>query len=57
MMISGKTRIHGIFGYPVEHTFSPGMHNAAFQKIKMDGCYVPFAVHPASSKRSGQSCL
>ena len=46
MMISGKTRIHGIFGYPVEHTFSPGMHNAAFQKIKMDGCYVPFAVHP-----------
>lgn len=47
-MISGKTRIFGIFGYPVEHTFSPGMHNAAFNKIGMDACYVPFAVSPES---------
>ena len=45
-MISGKTRIFGIFGYPVEHTFSPGMHNAAFKKLAMDACYVPFAVPP-----------
>jgi shikimate dehydrogenase len=45
-MISGKTRIFGIFGYPVEHTFSPGMHNAAFKKLGMDACYVPFAVPP-----------
>ncbi len=45
-MISGKTKIYGIFGYPVEHTFSPAMHNAAFKKLVMDACYVPFAVHP-----------
>ncbi len=45
-MISGKTKIYGIFGYPVEHTFSPGMHNAAFKKLDMDACYVPFAVRP-----------
>lgn len=45
-MISGKTRLYGIFGYPVEHTFSPGMHNAAFQKLHMDACYVSFAVSP-----------
>ena len=45
-VISGRTRIYGIFGYPVEHTFSPGMHNAAFKKLGMDACYVPFAVHP-----------
>ncbi len=45
-MISGKTRIYGIFGYPVEHTFSPAMHNAAFKKLAMDACYVPFAVRP-----------
>ena len=32
-MISGKTKIFGIFGYPVEHTFSPAMHNAAFKKL------------------------
>ena len=45
-MISGKTRVHGIFGHPVEHTFSPGMQNAAFQKLGMDACYVAFPVHP-----------
>ena len=45
-MISGKTSIYGIFGHPVEHTFSPGMHNAAFVRIGLDGCYVPFAVRP-----------
>ena len=45
-MISGKTKIYGIFGYPVEHTFSPGMHNSAFNKLGMDACYVPFAVPP-----------
>jgi shikimate dehydrogenase len=47
-MISGKTRLYGIFGYPVEHTFSPGMHNAAFKKLNLDACYVPFAVEPAA---------
>jgi shikimate dehydrogenase len=46
MIISGKTKIYGIFGYPVEHTFSPGMHNAGFKNLEMDACYVPFAVHP-----------
>ncbi len=45
-MISGRTKIFGIFGHPVEHTFSPGMHNSAFVALKMDACYVPFAVHP-----------
>jgi hypothetical protein len=50
MMISGKTKVFGIFGYPVEHTFSPGMHNAAFAKLRMDACYVPFAVNPAQLK-------
>jgi len=45
-MISGKTKLYGIFGYPVEHTFSPGMHNAAFAKMRIDACYVPFAVSP-----------
>jgi len=45
-MISGKTKLYGIFGYPVEHTFSPAMHNAAFQRLHLDACYVPFAVSP-----------
>lgn len=51
-MISGTTSVFGIFGHPVEHTFSPGMHNAAFAKIKRDACYVPFAVAPADLERA-----
>ncbi|MFZ5633933.1 MAG: shikimate dehydrogenase [Bacillota bacterium] len=45
--IDGKTRICGIFGYPVEHSFSPAMHNAAFDCLGMNWVYVPFAVKPA----------
>ena len=48
MKISGKTRIVGLFGYPVEHSLSPEMHNAAFDKLNLDYCYVTFPVHPDS---------
>ncbi len=48
MDINGKTRITGLFGYPVEHTLSPAMHNAAFRDLGLDYCYVPFLVHPDS---------
>ncbi len=46
MMITGKTKIVGLFGYPVEHTLSPYMHNAAFELLGLDYCYIPFNVHP-----------
>lgn len=46
MKISGRTRITGLFGYPVEHTLSPAMHNAAFKEMGLDYCYVPFLVKP-----------
>ncbi len=46
MDVSGKTRITGIFGYPIEHTLSPAMHNAAFQELGLDNCYIPFKVDP-----------
>ncbi len=48
MNITGNTRITGLFGYPVEHTLSPAMHNAAFDHLGMDYCYLPFLVHPDS---------
>ncbi|MDD4334631.1 MAG: shikimate dehydrogenase [Desulfotomaculaceae bacterium] len=46
--ISGRTKVCGIFGCPVEHTFSPAMHNAAFAATELDYVYVPFAVAPHS---------
>ncbi|MBF0329072.1 MAG: shikimate dehydrogenase [Nitrospirae bacterium] len=49
-MIKGTTKIIGIFGYPVEHTKSPAMHNAAFEHLGLDYCYVPFSVKPEGLK-------
>ncbi len=42
--ISGKTRICGIIGDPIEHTVSPAMQNAAFRELGLDYLYAPFPV-------------
>lgn len=44
MQIDGKTRLYGLIGWPVEHTFSPAMHNAAFEALGINAVYVPLAV-------------
>ncbi len=44
MRISGSTRVCGVMGDPVCHTLSPAMHNAAFEKAKLDYVYVSFRV-------------
>ncbi len=44
--ISGKTRVVGLIGWPVSHTLSPLMHNAAFEAAGLDFVYVPFPVEP-----------
>jgi shikimate dehydrogenase len=46
MNISGKTKVVGLLGWPVEHSLSPAMHNAAFRHLDMDYCYVTFPVRP-----------
>lgn len=46
MNISGKTKVTGLFGYPVEHSLSPAMHNAAFEHLNLDYCYVTFPIRP-----------
>ncbi len=51
-LISGKTKVLGIFGYPVEHTFSPAMHNAAFRHLGLDYVYVAFPVKPENIARA-----
>ena len=43
-LISGKTKVCGIIGDPIEHTMSPVMHNAAFRKLGLDYVYLPFHV-------------
>ncbi|WP_295618379.1 shikimate dehydrogenase [uncultured Methanobrevibacter sp.] len=45
-MIDGKTKILGVMGDPIEHTFSPAMHNAGLKELGMNYIYLPFHVKP-----------
>jgi shikimate dehydrogenase len=44
--IGGSTRLVGILGWPVEHSLSPRMHNAAFAELGLDWAYVPLPTPP-----------
>ena len=46
MTISGKTRVCGVIGDPIEHSLSPIMHNAAFQALNLDYVFLAFKVKP-----------
>ena len=45
-MIDGKTRLTGVMGWPVGHSVSPAMHNAAFAAVRLPWVYVPLPVSP-----------
>jgi shikimate dehydrogenase len=47
MMISGKTRVCGVIGDPIEHTLSPAIQNAAFSHLGLDFVFLAFRVKPA----------
>jgi len=44
--LRGTTRLAGVIGWPVEHSRSPQMHNAAFEALGMDWAYVALPVRP-----------
>ncbi|MBE9098034.1 shikimate dehydrogenase [Vacuolonema iberomarrocanum] len=45
-VIDGKTKLLGVMGYPVEHSLSPVMHNAAIAHLQINYVYLPFPVCP-----------
>lgn len=45
-MINGRTQLIGLIGWPVSHSFSPTMHNAAAAAAGLDYVYVPLPVRP-----------
>ena len=46
IVVSGVTRVAAVLGWPVEHSRSPAMMNAAFAATQIDAVMVPFAVPP-----------
>lgn len=44
--LSGHTQVAGVIGWPVEHSRSPAIHNAAYRELGLDMVFLAFAVHP-----------
>ena len=44
--IAGTTRLVGLVGWPVSHSLSPPMQNAAFAALGLDWAYVPLPTPP-----------
>lgn len=53
--ISGKTKLVGVMGDPIEHSVSPAMHNMAFNAMGLDYVYVPFNVKKADLAKAVQA--
>jgi shikimate dehydrogenase len=45
-MTESQTKLVGLIGWPVEHSVSPAMHNAAFEALGLNWRYVPLPVPP-----------
>lgn len=49
-MVSGKSKICGVMGCPIEHSLSPLMHNFYSERTGTDLIYAPFLVEPGRLK-------
>ncbi len=50
--ITGKTSLVGVLGWPVGHSLSPAMHNAAFAELGLNWAYVPLPVQPGDVEQA-----
>ena len=46
--VGGATRVAAVLGWPVAHSLSPVIHNAAFEALGLDWTYVALPVEPGS---------
>jgi shikimate dehydrogenase len=48
MLMPRTAHFCGVLGWPLEHTLSPALHNAAFKKLGLDWVYLAWPVPPES---------
>lgn len=48
MLRPRQSNLAGVLGWPLEHTLSPTIHNAAFRRLGLDWVYLAFPVPPES---------
>lgn len=46
MILTGRSRLAGVMGWPVAHSRSPRLHGFWLERHRIDGAYVPLAVPP-----------
>ena len=46
--INGSTRLAGVIGWPIEHSLSPAIHNAACARLGLDWVYIPLPVRESA---------
>ena len=57
MEIDAHTQFCGVIGNPVEHSLSPAIHNAAFQKLGLNFVYLAFRVEAIGDAIKGLRAL
>jgi shikimate dehydrogenase len=57
MDINAHTQFCGVIGNPVEHSLSPAIHNAAFQKLGLNFVYLAFRVEAIGDAIKGLRTL
>src|SRR5438309_3065276 len=57
MEINAQTKLCGVLGNPVEHSLSPSIHNAAFQKLGLNFVYLAFRVEDLAGAIRGIRAL
>jgi shikimate dehydrogenase len=57
MDINAHTQFCGVIGNPVEHSLSPAIHNAAFQKLGLNFVYLAFRVEAVGDAIKGLRAL
>jgi shikimate dehydrogenase len=50
MEINSSTKLVGVIGHPISHSFSPFIHNAAFKKYGLNFIYLAFDIRPQMLK-------
>ncbi len=48
--ITPRSRVFAVVGWPVAHSLSPPVHNAAFEQMHEDAVYLPLPINPGKSE-------
>jgi len=52
--VAGSTRVAAVIGYPIHHSISPVIHNAAFRALDLDWVFTAFEVAPGRAAAAAE---